>query len=480
MSLPDVSVTIRDGALGLVAPNSNGVQVVVGVSSQGDTTAVHQYSDMASLVSDFGVGPMVEAAAQVLAVAGGPVAVFRIAPTTPGSNGSVTAGSGNTGTTVMTVTGTPNDQYLVLVKCITGAVITSGNAQVQVSFDNGLTYGPLLNVSTGGAVSNLTNGNNAATGLSLAFTTAASANMAAGDTYSFSSTAGTFANSDLATAMTALLADPTTWFMAHIVGIASSSANAASFASTVDTALSSAATNSFRYAMALIDLPQDTDANLKTAFASFSSKRVGYCAGFVNVTSPITGSRYLRPGSWALATRLSAIPPQEDAGRVATGPLLGVTAISRDEFKTPGLDSFGFSTLRTIVGLPGFYITNPRLPSGVTSDFQFIQYRRVMDIGASAARTALLTILNSQVRVDPTTGYILEQDAQSIEAYVLGQLSTQLVQPGYCQTVSNTVKRNINVLATQSIYDTIRVLPFAYAKYITEDIGFTNPGLALS
>jgi hypothetical protein len=232
--------------------------------------------------------------------------------------------------------------------------------------------------------------------------------------------------------------------------------------------------------MALIDLPQDTDANLKSAFASFSSKRVGYCAGFVNVTSPITGSQYLRPGSWVLATRLSAIPPQEDAGRVATGPLQGVQAISRDEFKTPGLDAFGFSTLRTIVGLPGFYITNPRLPAGVTSDFQFIQYRRVMDIGAAAGRLALLTILNSQVRVDQTTGYILEQDAQAIEAFISGQLAVALTQPGYAQSVANTVKRNINVLSTQSVYDTIRILPFAYAKYITEDIGFTNPGLVLS
>ena len=135
------------------------------------------------------------------------------------------------------------------------------------------------------------------------------------------------------------------------------------------------------------------------------------------------------------------------------------------------------ATLRTIIGQQGFWVTAGRLIAPAGSDFQHVQFRRVMDRACSTARDALVKYLNDSLRLDPVTGLIRESEARSIEADVGGKLNDALVANGHASAVSIHIDRTANISSTQTMPVTIRVLPLGYARFITVDIGFKNPAL---
>ena len=162
---------------------------------------------------------------------------------------------------------------------------------------------------------------------------------------------------------------------------------------------------------------------------------------------------------------------------MATGSLPGVASLYRDEQATPGLDAQRFTTLRTIIGLQGFYVTNGKTMASTISDYQLLQFKRVMNRACKVARTGMLRFLNDSVRVDPATGRINELDARAIESYVGGQLKAALVSPRHASDASIAVKRDQNIISTSQLPVRIRVTPLGYAKDIEIDIGFRNPAL---
>jgi hypothetical protein len=172
------------------------------------------------------------------------------------------------------------------------------------------------------------------------------------------------------------------------------------------------------------------------------------------------------------------VPPQEDLGRLASGSLPGVISLARDENATPGLDASRFTTLRTFPGRAGFYVTNGRLMAPAGSDFTYLQYGRVMDIACAAVHQALLNYVNDSVRVN-TNGTIREPDAKAIEAFVSNYVRNSL-PAGSISDLTFSVSRTNNVLSTQTLATTLRILPLGYAKYITADIGFQSAALTLA
>jgi hypothetical protein len=221
----------------------------------------------------------------------------------------------------------------------------------------------------------------------------------------------------------------------------------------------------------------DTDANIATAVASLSDSRIMLCGGFANLLSQTTGSTTKRPAASAIVARAASVPPSEDLGRVATGAVKGIVSLVRDEAKTPALDTIQLATLRTHVGLSGFYVTNGNVKAGATSDFKFLQYGRVMDIASKAVRLGMLRFLNDSVRVNSTTGLILEQDALTIERFIERALRDAVTVPGYASDCSVVVDRSVNILSTQQLKLKFRVVPLGYAKFIDGEIGFSNPAL---
>lgn len=105
------------------------------------------------------------------------------------------------------------------------------------------------------------------------------------------------------------------------------------------------AETAYRIAFAMVQASDDTDANLASAFANFTSTRTMVCAGFADVASSLDGTQARRPASSAVAERHAEAPLSEHLGRVASGPLAGVEKLYREELATPALDAARFTTL---------------------------------------------------------------------------------------------------------------------------------------
>jgi len=558
MAAPSVSLTIRDGGLGIVLPGVGNIHAKLGASPLGlINTLIPVTNPTDGQVALGKGGPLMEAAALALAVGGqsgtrpGGIYCVPVNPTSYGAPSAVAHTGPGTGT--MTVAAKPSAP--ILVKFVLGGA--TGVATVLFSIDGGLTYpgtptvtaatlivpnasfvtlafgagtavtGDIVTVATTGTPT-LTSGTGtliptvssacpvdaytaAATivtagalgvamftysldgggsvsspvlipvsgiyvipdaGLVLTFVGA----FTVGDAYSFTTTTASFSSTDLTTAWTALVGDSRQWFMAHIVGAAATVAASATLAASLET-LAAAANANYRFVRVLMEVPTDTDANTLSAFAATVTPHVSWCAGSENTTSPLNGRIFSRNSAWPVAARIAAVPPAEDPGRVASGALLGVLSLARDEFKSPGLDAGRFTTLTTILGLPGFYVTSWRLGATPGSDFTFGQYGRVMDLIAAAYRAGLLKYLNESLRVNGD-GTINEKDARSIEAFIEDFIRNSLPS-NTISSLTITVDRTVNLLATQNLKSTCRAVPVGYAKNITGDLGFTSSALAV-
>jgi hypothetical protein len=300
-----------------------------------------------------------------------------------------------------------------------------------------------------------------------------------GDVHAFSTTPATYSLGELGAAIDACLAAVDTFAFIHVVGASDTVANAATMFASLSTKMA-AAEAAYRYIFAVMEIPDDTDANIKAAFAALADTRIMVCAGSEDLTSVVSGRQAKRSIAWSATARASKVKASEDLARVASGPVKGVTKLYRNEEKTPGLDAARFTTMRTFTGLSGFFLTNGRMFAPNGSDFEFAQHRRVMDIGSGTVRASLLRYINESIRVDSVTGRILEADAQAIEKAIESDLRGVLTQPQLASDVSVVVDRTVNILTTKTLRVTHRIVPFGYVKQLEGNIGFNNPALTLA
>ena len=225
---------------------------------------------------------------------------------------------------------------------------------------------------------------------------------------------------------------------------------------------------------------EDTWMNsLITAFTPAVSDRVSVFAGPADIYSSADRQYNIRNGAWIMSGRESLVPISEDLGKVARGPLPFILTpdiaknkygIYHDEGSKPGLDVSRFSTLRTFKGLPGFYITNGRTFATPGSDFTYLQYRRVIDRGATLLTIVTKQYINTEVKVN-ADGTIFEIDARAIEDRVLSYLYAQMKDN--VTAIEIKVDRTINILSSQHLKITCSIRPFGYAKFIDLVIGFS-------
>lgn len=471
MSIPDVEVEVQDGALGLAGADTDNIHVKMGVASAGPVNTLLSFTDKKQVQEVLGSGPLAEALAVSLTRVR-PVYAMRVTASTAGSAGAVT--KTGTGTGTVTVAGTPRDAYEVTVVITrTGEEIADGTAAFTYTLDGGDVVSPEIAIPSSGTY--VLPG----TGLTLAFANGVSGtSFVAGDTHAFTTTAPAATLSDLNDAFDALLADPREWGFVHVVGTSTPTVAAA-----VASRMAEAETR-YRYGYAVLEARDQADnetedewmSALISEWADFADRRVEIVAGYGEIVSQLTGRVHRRSDAWVTTARVAAIPVHEHPGRVASGPVGGLTKLYHDEDAKPGLDERGFTTMRTIIGRQGFWVTNGRIMAPSGSDFQFTPERRVMDKACKISRNAFLQFLNDNVRITET-GLINEADARAIEAYVDGSLASSLLAEGNASGASVQLKRDSNVLSTRSTTLTVRVVPVGYLSHLTIDIGFRNPAL---
>lgn len=464
----DVSLTIEDGALGLAPEETDGVHVKMGYCTGGTPGVLSFYTDPKTLVQALQGGPAVEAAAFALQNGASPVGVLPLAASTSGTRSTVAATRAQAGedasTGTLTPSGTPNDAYDVLVRIVREGA--TGTATFLLSLDGGDTYG--RETATAGSFVV------AGTGLTLAF----SGSFDAGDVFHFTCSAPAFTSSDLGDGFDALLADSAEWGFVHVVGTAGNLSAQMAIASAVDAVMGEAEA-SHRFAFAVLELPEDTDTNLRAAMTSFVSERVVLCADVAEINSPVRKTVDQRSSAWPFTARVAKNRISRDPAAFADKGLKGVVRIGRDEFKTPGLDDARLVTLRTYQGQPGFYVTSAKTAASTTSDFQYLVYRRLMDLGCKVARNGLLEYLNVELRVNAKNGRILEVDARMVDTKIEGLLKVALVDEGHASAVRFRTNRTDNILSLQKLRGDIRIAGLSYARGVEATIGLFNPALAV-
>lgn len=496
MAKQGVSLTILDNQLSQQAPGQGQTPVVIGCASGGTVPNFQPYvtSNPATMQTNSGNGPAVRLAAFIATLTGQAVEVCTTTSVTPGSNTAVFAATGNGGAAVMTITGTPNDDYYLVVTNLSTANGTFGTASpvVGISLDGGasnaytVNMGTATTVTTGSAFTTYT-------GLTLSFT---SATTNVGDSYYAVCTAPAWNDAGVQSAITACASIKFQQFQDIMVSGVSASSDVTAF----DGYMTTLATTNRRFSRLLCQVRDatwggastETEAawmtSIETAFGTTSSLRVGVCSGHYRFIDPFTSSQMRSGLIYGASSRDTSVLPSVDLGEVDLGALQNVVLPPKpdsfgngkffyhDDDQNPGLDASRFMASWQLVGFPGIYIMNPNLMAPPGSDFNWLQHGHVIDEASAVAYQYLTLNLSRPVRVSAKTGFILPQDRLKLQNGCNAALSNALT--GQVSAVFCNVSPSDNILSTATITVFVYVIPLGYIKSVAATITFVNPAIS--
>lgn len=462
--LPGVYINIQDGGLGLLPATSEGLQAKVGVCSAGEINQVVALSDPAQAVSNFGTGPLVNALLDAFAAGAGVIYAVRANGDIAGSVGAVT--KTGTGSGSMTAAGTPLDAYEAIVEILTTGRLNT--ATFRYSLDGGDNWSGAITVPQAGAYAI------PGTGVTITFTegTPPENSFVAGDRYAFTVTAPTASVASVNDAIDALLASSYLYEFIHVVGPSDNAMWAA-----LDVRAAEAEADC-RYIHFLAEARgpnagETVDqwvAALLAMRESFASTRVSVVAGRFELIDQATGRSMDRNGAGLYSGRLSKIKTHVSPGRYIDGPMPGVVGLRPNginEAHILSLDQAGFITFRQYKGSNGFYITNGRMMAEQTSDFRYVELRRVMD---EACTLVYLAALQS-VQAEGTPAGL-----DALEARMTSPLQV-MVGAGKITRGRVVIPRDQNILAGAVLRAIVKIVPIAIMREIEISIGFENPFL---
>jgi hypothetical protein len=371
----------------------------------------------------------------------------------------------------------PNDDYEAYLEIVNGGTIGVDGITLRWSLDGGRTLSAVTALGTANFFVFPNSG-----GTRVDFS---SGTVDAGDHLSFPTVAPRWNNTELGTALTALGNSAARWGIVEIVGPIDADAF-----DTIELKIAAIRAKGKKVAWignTRMTVGSESEAtylaSLASVFGTKSSTVGALCAGADKMTSSVSGRRYRRPISHVTAPREQSLSPEIDSADVNLGSL-GVSirdangnADEHDESLSPGLDDARFYVLRTWDAVQGVYVNRPRLFSADGSDFQLLPHRRVLDIAHEALNAYFTRRLNQPVLVDKTSGFILESEAQEIEAGARSAMRSALLAKPMASAVQFVLSRTDNLLSTKTMTGQARVIPLAYPEFINLDLGFLNPAL---
>jgi len=482
MTIPNAELNILDGGLG-VGPDPVTAVAIIGTSSAGSVDTPLVTNDATLVASTFGTGQLVDAASMLIS-AGVTVVCVKATTGTPGSAGSVTATRvGSSDGTIVVSTSVPLDSYEVVVEILKDTDDTAdGDGTFRYSLDRGDRWSATIAIPIGTSPKSYTIPD---TGVVLTFTNgSASPTFEDGDLFSFDCEPPAYTTAAMGTAYDALVANPARWRFVWSLGEADTAANSAAHAIALEAKLAASAASSSlrRHARGLIGAADATDANLIAAFVDNATTRVNVTAGFANWLSDSRAGFLKRSASWPTALRWATVPPSEDLGCVASGPLPrisrradGSSGLYRDENLTPGLTAQRFTTLRTLPPRAGYYITEGRLMAGADSDFKYTQRGTVMDIACEVIFPGLQYFINWNLRKNPD-GTLDSRDANFIQKRLYSALADAILRttPPYVSGIEVTVRKDLPNLPADTLAAKFRIQPHDKARDIIGEVQFTK------
>jgi hypothetical protein len=474
------TINVRDGGIGL--PSDGTIYpLVVGTCAGGTASTLYFSTNQNSLRDMLLQGPALELALPMIRSRGG-VLVLKTPGSTAGAAGAVTKVAFSTSTGTITVAGAAYDAYQFKgLITQTGAL---GVARFKYSLDalgSDPSYSEEITVPSGGTYAI------PSTNLTLTFVPGGGPILfEAGDTHTFACTAPQYTTSDLATAVTALLAALGSYLIedVYFAGRPVSAAAGATMAAAVSTHMSSLEARR-RWARCMMDVGADTGANVITSFASFSSTRVGLAFGQADIPTlnPHAGWGVPRQSvSFALSERAAGCDLSENLGRTASG-LLRVSFLVNDEGTSQQfIESHKINTARTYDGQAGYFSTNGYLKSPSGSDFLYWDWGRVIDRICRVVYNAQQRWILKKVRsLLDGSGNLDPRDARRIETMVRSDLKDELLDAiniegfeGHVSALEYVVDLTNNALKTRLLRSTLRAIPLPPIEGFVTDIGFTS------
>ena len=487
MGTPNVNVSKSDGNTGVTQPATTGVLAIIAFVHSLVPNQAFSFTKQGDILSQGGLGPGLEYSAYYINTAKKPVLLISPSCSTAGLCGTVDV-SKVTGTSVITATGAPFDDYDVVWQVLTGGTIGTIGITYQYSLDNGNTfYGPfalgtattlVLNVQKPAAAGS--------TGATLNF---AAGTLIAGDRVRFQTSRPKMTNADLVTALEVLRTTAIPWDNVLIDTDATST-----MVATVDSWLSGLEAVG-RYAMAWMNTRHkntpvpgtESEAAYLTALTTLAINatsptiRVDVGADGGYSPSNVTGLLQVRPTSLAIATRTNPLAVGIDPAWIALNPIPGFQLTDpqnpntgpawHDEQVYPGIDALKLSTLRSVPGRVGTYINNANICSPTNSDFVYDQHARVSNVACGQAFQLYQPQLSRGLRKgqpDPTTGkvYALGTDLDAIDGDVNTKLAAAL--ENQVTNVQATLHRDDDVSSNAGAFlnADINVEALAYIKGI--------------
>jgi hypothetical protein len=475
---PSVTQHELDGALG-VQPAGKAYFALVGPADSGPIATPAAFARTQDIVSNFGGGPLVEAACYHVATYEEPVLLVRTTATVAATESTIDT-TKVTGTSAVTLGAdtTANDDYEAYFIVTSGGTIGTGPISYQWSLDGGRTLSPITALGTANTMTFPASG-----GVGLAF---GAGTLVTGDVVTFRTTAPNWNSTDLGVALAALKASTTAWDVVEIVG----PIDATSFAA-IGTSFGAMPEKAWIGSTRIPSIAESEATYLTSltgVFGGLAATNGMLCAGSALITSGVSFRQYQRPISHAVAPLAVSVSQEIDISAIDVGLLPGVqirdkngNVFLHDESVNPGLDDARFCVLRTWDGEQGVYVNNPNLFSPTGSDFQYFQHRLVINLLKRTSRLFFQRRLSKPIIVDAKTGFILESEAAEIEAsanaVIRGVLmATPMVSGGAFGKLGFVkLSRTDNLLSTKTLNVQEGCVPLAYPKAIIVNTGFVNP-----
>jgi hypothetical protein len=194
MGLPNVRNTILDGAMGVGGADSTGNFAAVGVAAI-PSDGILAFVDPAEVEKKIGDGPLRDLIVSALSIAKTTVYAVALEGTAPGAKSEVTPGAANTGTGTAALSGSPRNEYDVLVEIMADGGLNE--AAFRVTIDGAA--GKIITVPDGAGLYEIPN-----TGLAITFDPDTNG-FKEGDTFSFSATAPAATNGEVLAAIDQIL-----------------------------------------------------------------------------------------------------------------------------------------------------------------------------------------------------------------------------------------------------------------------------------
>jgi len=181
-----------------------------------------------------------------------------------------------------------------------------------------------------------------------------------------------------------------------------------------------------------------------------------------------------------LLGRLAANPVHRSIARVKDGDLGILTADFTDDNPVEDLEASwnaihdkAYTFLRTIAGKSGYFFTDDPTLTEDADDLSSIKRVAVIDKATLLALGVATDYINDEIPL-ASDGTISPALIGNIKADIENAINVNMTDNGEISGCKVTIDPAQNVLNTSTLAVTLDILPVAYSKYITIDLGFTT------